>query len=175
MRFVVLDIETTGLNPNVNTILQIAMQEIDPRTLTEVGDMFVRDVHASPAALSRMVPYVREMHTKTGLLERVNAAESRSRVQRAAVEFLGEGDKVHAVGDSVHFDLGFLRVHTPDLFSRFSHRIVDVTSLYLACKSAGNEEFKGVNGNAHDAASDVRHSIEKLRYYRGAYEKGAVW
>jgi oligoribonuclease len=151
-RLIALDIETTGLNPDTNCILQLAMVEVDPETLQQVGEPFAMDVH----------DYVRAMHAKTGLLGRLAGAETRSHVQRAAMRWL-DGKRCTVLGDSVHFDMAFLRVHMPALHACFSHRILDTTSIWLGL---GLSKPETKNDNEHDALADALFSIEKLRSFR---------
>ena len=175
MRVIVLDIETSGLNPDVDCILQLAMREVDPNTYEPLpGEAFNSPVYAGPHALARVrrTPVVLEMHTKTGLLDRCATAPRRADVQRAALAWLGhdkDDTQIIMAGDSIHFDRAFLRVHMPLLALAFHYRMIDTTSLFLVAQTAGLG-FDLVNESEHDALSDVDHSIRKLQHYRKVCE-----
>lgn len=193
MSYVFLDIETTGLCPVNDHILQIAIQVTDD-ALNEIGEPFVSDVALTEAAASRlyMNPYVRDMHTRTGLLGRLEStlragvlpdrdrytpAEARlprdllqaEMCARAHLRNLPDEDpdatRFTIAGNSVHFDLAFLRHHMPRLAAMFSHRIMDVSVLRMFEDRHGSGAIDGANTNAHDALADVKCSIEQMRGY----------
>ena len=174
--YVFLDLETTGLDPEKDHILQLAMvvtsDDLDP-----IGEHFCSDVALTEAAAGRlyMNPFVRDMHRKTGLLDRLEdvvppypceAAEG------AAIKFLRKyagADRVRGfftiAGNSVHFDLAFLRVHMPRLAAMFSHRIMDVSVLRMFEDRYGSGAIDVVNDCEHDALADCRCAIRQLHAY----------
>src|SRR5690606_17095877 len=79
-----MDLEMTGLDPAVDVILQAAL--IVTNAELEPLERYVVDVWQPEEALSKMVPFVRSMHEKTGLLARVRA--SKTELQRAEQEIL---------------------------------------------------------------------------------------
>ena len=60
-------------------------------------------------------------------------------------------------GSSIHFDLGFLRVHMPKLAAKFSHRLFDVSAIKLFCESLGMPKLP--KAEAHRAMVDVEESF----------------
>src|SRR5688572_15893014 len=68
-----IDLEMTGLDPDQDVILQLGLIVTNPALV--VLEQYVADVWQPEAALSHMVPFVRQMHDKTGLLERCLASK----------------------------------------------------------------------------------------------------
>jgi hypothetical protein len=85
-------------------------------------------------------------------------------------------------GDSVHFDLGFVRYHMPTLAKRLSHRVYDVSAIKLFCRSLGMPKIERKEDPVHRAAGDVLRSIEHAKYcadwlarnWRGIYGLGTL-
>src|SRR4051812_23233339 len=72
-RLVWIDLEMTGLDTERHTIVEIAVLITDG-ALELVDDGIDLVIHASPAELERMDDFVRNMHTKSGLLPQIEAA-----------------------------------------------------------------------------------------------------
>src|SRR5260221_12336452 len=64
-----IDLEMTGLDPSVDVVLQAALV-VTTADLEPLAEVSV-DVGQSAETLARMSPFVRDMHTRTGLVERV--------------------------------------------------------------------------------------------------------
>ena len=78
-------------------------------------------------------------------------------------------DRPTLAGRSVHFDLGFLRVHMPRVAARLSHRVLDVSAVELFCRSQGMSKLPKALG--HRAKDDVLESMEHLRRCKAWLEK----
>lgn len=174
-RYLFLDIETTGLDPKTDEILEIAWVLTDEHfdQLTMVRAYIV----APASALARANDYVRDMHEASGLAEHLaevgDGAEFRSqaayRQVRADIALhvdAGE-DTLHLAGNSVHFDKSFLLEESDwrSLFDEtdgvFHHRILDLSSIKLMYASAGLQVPEIENTNPHRALSDT---VESLRF-----------
>lgn len=159
MKLIWLDIETTGLNPEIDSILEIAAFEAEmerPFDAVKIYDTVLVWPLASMASLV-MDSFVRDMHTKNGLLE----ACARSNVttndaQTDLCRRLPEKEYVLA-GSSAHFDHSFIHKHMPILNARFSHRHYDVSAVKLFAQSLGMKPFP--KAGAHRAAADCLESI----------------
>lgn len=164
-----LDLEMTGLDCESDVILQAALIVTDSelRPLEE----FACDIWQPEGALTRMSPFVREMHTKTGLLPRVLA----SRVELAAAErFLLERIAgwcpfpAVLCGNSISQDRRFIDRYMPGLSRYLHYRLLDVTAVKLLARLWYGEAAvyaKPAEG-AHDALVDIRNSIAELAHYR---------
>jgi oligoribonuclease len=164
-----IDLEMTGLDAGQDVILQVAL------VVTDAGlnplETFVCDVWQPEEALARMVPFVREMHEKTGLLGRVRSSKTDLRAaERALLERVAGWCSYPAVlcGNSVGTDKRFLEHWMPGLAAYLSYRIVDVSSLKVLAKlwyGPGAVYTKPTQGE-HDALVDIRNSIAELAHYR---------
>ncbi len=165
-----LDLEMTGLDPQIDVILQAALIITD-KHLTPLAE-YVCDVWQPESALELMTPFVREMHAKTGLTERVRT--SRIDLARAECELF---EHVMAwcplrggtlAGNSVGQDKKFIERYMPMLAGYLSYRILDVSSIKLLAKLwyAEDAQFAKPDEGAHDALVDIKNSIAELQHYR---------
>lgn len=170
-QFLWLDLETTGLDPHRCRILEwAAVLAADDQD----GDMqpinkFDSVIHVDPGdALPEMDDYVRKMHTNNGLLAECYAGgASLSESEDFLIELVG-GPSTRGVilaGASVHFDLGFLRVHMQRFAACLSHRVLDVRTLKLA-ENAWGDGIADATVAAHRALSDVLVSLSEARVIR---------
>lgn len=177
--FIWLDLETTGLFPKRDDILAIGLIITDEH-MREI-DRFERVVHVPAGFLSmrEMSDFVREMHTKNGLLERV--ADSRftlGDVENEACEFLDKHlgapateirQRPPMAGSSVHFDRAFLDLHMPALLRRFNFRLLDVSSFKVLAMATvpGAREWNDAQADAaHTPIADLEGSIAELAHWR---------
>ena len=130
-----IDLETTGIEPADNHILEVAWQ-LTNHDLTPVSDMYTYVVEPDPVIWSLLpqVPEVYVMHENSGLLEDLEnsrGAKSLWEIEDMIIHhiFCNPDDIVMVAGFSVHFDLGFIREHMPRLARKLSHRVFDVSTL----------------------------------------------
>jgi oligoribonuclease len=164
-----IDLEMTGLDPTVHVILQAALV-ITTADLEPLDELSV-DVHQPEEALALMSPFVREMHTGTGLIERVRrSAVDLVQAERALLERIAAWCPAPATlcGNSIWNDRRFIARYMPDLDRHLHYRVVDVSSIKVLAQRWYGEAaaFAKPTAGAHDATVDVRHSIAELRHYR---------
>lgn len=165
MQVIFVDIETTGLDPTRDIILEVAAVAVD-NALNPVSG-FAAVIHRPKTdTFPRADAYVQAMHTDNGLWSACESSEiSLVQATDAACEWLSQWPgKLTLAGDSVHFDLGFLRQSMPRVSDRFSHRLLDVSAFRVA------REILGMPGadfgaSAHRAQGDVLASVAKCRYH----------
>lgn len=170
-----LDLETTGLDPNAPgaRILEVAFAIVADGPL---GDLSIAESFHAPIACADVPegvdPYVERMHRKSKLWadcagpDALDLAEVDA-LAALTVEATWPGERVMLAGNSVHFDLAWIRVHMPLLAAKVSHRVLDVSALQAAL-AAWLPGFEPHRANAHRALADVEASIAAASVCRGA-------
>jgi oligoribonuclease len=166
MAIIFLDLETTGFDPWHDRILELAAARVDTQLNPVSG--FTVLIKPMPGVSLVMDEYVRNMHTQNGLLAELAgpSAVLPIDVEQPFNAWLNEqGPGPHTLaGDSVHFDLSFLRVHLPVCAGLFSHRLLDVSAFRVARSIGGLPECP-IDGGGHRAQTDVLASIAKARWH----------
>jgi len=167
-----MDLEMTGLDPDRDTIVEIATLVTDDELeiVAEGPDLVV---HQPPEVLERMVDRVREMHTRSGLLEMIAASTvTLDEAGRTTLEFIKEHvpdeRTVPLCGNSIGTDRRFLAAQLPDIEQWLHYRSVDVSTLKELCRRWYPEAFAAPprKAGSHRALDDIRESINELRHYR---------
>ena len=168
-RLVWIDLEMTGLDPDENTIIEIAtiVTESDLTIVTE-GPSF--DIDVGEDELAKMDDWNLEHHTENGLLERIESdGVSMRNAEEATLEFLREhciAGRSPLCGNTIGQDRRFLRRYMPELHDFFHYRSIDVTSIKILARAWYPEVDKWRKNSGHRALDDIRGSIEELAYYR---------
>ncbi|MFF0431959.1 oligoribonuclease [Streptomyces sp. NPDC004327] len=172
-RMVWIDCEMTGLSLTDDALIEVAALVTDSE-LNVLGEGVDIVIRPPDAALENMPEIVREMHTKSGLLDALaggtTLADAEAQVLAYVREHVKEPRKAPLCGNSVSTDRGFLARDMPALEGHLHYRIVDVSSVKeLARRWYPRAYFNSPekNGN-HRALADIRESIAELRYYREA-------
>lgn len=172
-RIVWIDCEMTGLDLSRDALVEVAAVVTDSE-LHVLGDGV--DVVVTPPveALEQMDPFVRDMHTSSGLLEELPAgltlAEAQDQVMTYLREWVPEAGKAPLAGNSVGTDKAFLEREMPELVNHLHYRVIDVSSIKeLARRWYPRIYFASPAKNGgHRALADILESIDELRYYREA-------
>src|SRR5581483_2458498 len=124
-----IDMEMTGLQPDSDRIIEIAMLVTDPQlAVLAEGPLLV--VHQPDEVLDAMDTWNKSTHKKTGLIERVRAS-TMSEAQ-AALQFLEQhvpANNSPMCGNSICQDRRFLARWMPRLEAHFHYRNLDVSTL----------------------------------------------
>ena len=170
-----LDMEMTGLDPERERIIELAMVVTDTNLVT-VAESPVWVVHQSEAQLDAMDEWNKNTHGRSGLIDKVKAsALCEMMVETAALEFL-QNHVPKGVspmcGNSIGQDRRFMVRYMPKLEDWFHYRNLDVSTLKELCKRWKPDVAKGFVKKAdHTALADIRESIEELKYYREHFIK----
>ncbi len=169
-RLVWVDIETTGLDPEKDIILEVAVvvTTIVPGVTGSLyGEVSAESWVVKPAAgLPPLHPAVLQMHSKNGLLNELHDGASVREVDVMAAAMVQYFDAVGGpiAGSTPHFDKRFLDRQMPLLAACFNHRTFDVSTLKQAWCQEHAESWVHVPGEGeHRALSDIRDSIELAR------------
>jgi oligoribonuclease len=165
-----IDLEMTGLYPDRDRIIEIAVVVTDAQLTTRVeGPVFA--VHQSDATLDAMDAWNKGTHGRSGLIERVKASTvDEAEAQAKVIEFLRQyvGKSASPMcGNSICQDRRFLAKDMPLLESFFHYRNLDVSTLKELAKRWKPEILGGFKkAQAHTALADIHESIDELLYYR---------
>lgn len=164
-----LDMEMTGLEPDVCVPLEVAMVATDPEL--EELDHMEAVIWQPESALEIMPPIVRTMHTDNGLLTKVRSSPLSVReVEKKMMLFLSRWARPHEgvlAGNSIHQDRRFLAAYFPVVHGYLHYRMVDVSAVKELTKRwyGGDAAFPKIASD-HTALSDARASIAELKHYR---------
>ena len=165
-----IDLEMTGLKPESDRIIEIAVVVTDPQLTVRIeGPVFA--VHQSDATLDAMDAWNKGTHGKSGLIDRVKAstiteADAEARMIAFLKQHVG-ANKSPMCGNSICQDRRFLANYMPKLEAFFHYRNLDVSTLKELArrwKPAALEGFK--KAQAHTALADIHESIDELLHYR---------
>jgi oligoribonuclease len=165
-----IDMEMSGLNPEVDRVLEIAVVVTDSN-LNTLAEAPVLVVHQSDAVLQAMDEWNTSMHGKSGLIQRVRAsALTEQAAEQQMVGFLQQvvpPATSPMCGNSVHQDRRFLLKYLPGLEAYFHYRNLDVSTLKELARRWKPEILAGLTKHGkHEALADIYESIEELKYYR---------
>ena len=171
-----LDMEMTGLNPEGDRIIELAMVVTDSE-LALVAESPSWVVHQSDATLAAMDEWNQKTHGRSGLIDKVRAStQDEATVELAALEFVKKyASKGHSpmCGNSIGQDRRFMVRYMPTLEAFFHYRNLDVSTLKELCKRWQPDIYRGFKKKGrHTALADIHESIEELKYYRTHFIQG---
>jgi len=165
-----LDMEMSGLVPDSDRILEIALLVTDS-DLNHLSEGKVLVVHQPNSVLDAMDAWNKSVHRKSGLIDRVRAstvdeAEAEKLAMQFLTQFVSAGSSP-LCGNSICQDRRFLARWMPRLEAFFHYRNLDVSTVKELVRRWKPEAMKGlVKQGKHEALSDILESIEELKYYR---------
>lgn len=170
-----VDMEMSGLDPEVEKVLEVAIVVTDTH-LNTVAEGPVVVVHQNAAVLDAMDAWNKNTHAKSGLIERVKASTlSEADCDGKLVEFLQQHVPAGVsplCGNSVHQDRRFMVKYLPRFEAHFHYRNLDVSTLKELMRRWKPELAAGMTKHGrHEALADIYESIEELKYYRDHFLK----
>jgi len=170
-----LDCEMTGLQPERDRIIEIAVIVTSPDLAVRVeGPVFA--IHQSDALLNGMDAWNKGTHGKSGLIDKVKAsAISEEQAQAELITFLSQYVPANGspmCGNSIGQDRRFLVKYMPKLEAFFHYRNLDVSTLKELAKRWKPEVYASFKKQQrHTALADVHESIDEMLHYREHFLK----
>ncbi|RAL43366.1 unnamed protein product [Cuscuta campestris] len=172
-----IDLEMTGLNVEVDRILEIACVITDGK-LTKIVEGPDLVINQPKECLDNMGEWCQEHHATSGLTEKVlGSTITIEEAEKQVIEFVksnvGGTYSPLLAGNSVYVDFLFLKKYMPELANLFSHVLVDVSSVKALCIRWFPRENKRAprKENKHRAMDDIKESIAELKYYKDSIFK----
>lgn len=165
-----LDCEMTGLDPDRERIIEIAVIVTGPQLVPRVeGPVLV--VHQPDALLDAMDAWNKGTHGRSGLIEKVRASpltepDAEQQLLDFVSRYVGKGQSPMC-GNTISQDRRFLVRYMPRFEAFFHYRNIDVSTLKELARRwqpALVDNFK--KQQAHTALADVHESLDELVYYR---------
>lgn len=165
-----IDLEMTGLKPEVDVIIEIATVVTDNQ-LNVIAEGPNLAIHQPDGALAAMDEWNQKQHGSSGLIARVRASEITTAAAEAQtlgfLQPLVTAGASPMCGNSICQDRRFLYRHMPQLERFFHYRNLDVSTLKeLARRWAPHVADGVVKTSAHLAHADIHESIRELIHYR---------
>jgi oligoribonuclease (3'-5' exoribonuclease) len=167
-----MDVETNGISEKECSLLEIAVfiTDWDLNLLEPNG--FQREILYTPEEVKELQkdldPYVLEMHTKTGLWDKLPTGTPLKTVEQELLAYMKQYNPqprtARLAGNSVSLDARFLNEYLPSVYNHLHYRIMDVSSLAGLSRKWYNLEYP--KKGTHNAFQDINESIEELKYYR---------
>jgi oligoribonuclease len=165
-----VDMEMTGLFPDTDRIIEVAVVITDPQlTIRVEGPVFA--IHQSDATLDGMDAWNKNTHGRSGLIDRVKASTvTEEQAESALIEWMSQyvpKGKSPMCGNSICQDRRFMARTMPKLEEFFHYRNLDVSTLKELAKRWKPSALEGLKkAGKHTALADIQESIDELVHYR---------
>lgn len=171
-----IDMEMTGLQPEVNRVLEVACIITD-KNLNILHRGPVVAVRQDKSVLDSMDAWNTQTHTASGLVGRCLSEEAVDE-QECARRFIEvfkrfvPPQKSPMCGNTIGQDRRFMARWLPEMESYFHYRSIDVSTIKeLARRWSPKDVWVGTNPNKHQALYDIEDSINELKHYRKSVMK----
>ena len=170
-----VDMEMTGLDPDTDRIIEVAVVVTDMH-LNVLAEGPVFAIHQSDETLDKMDAWNKGTHGRSGLIERVKASTvTEADAEAALIAFLKNfvpAGKSPMCGNTICQDRRFMARGMPKLEAFFHYRNLDVSTLKELCRRWKPEIVSGFKKHQkHTALADIIESVEELKYYREHFIK----
>lgn len=175
-----IDLEMTGLNPEVDSILEIAaiLTDIELNIIATMPSIIIRQ---DKKTLQLMDDWNQKTHASSGLIEKVLGSKiNEKEAEKKTIEFIKStlSEKISnkilfLAGNSIYQDRNFLKKYMKKLDALVHYRVIDVSSVKELIRfwypDNKNSDYK--KKKIHRALEDVMESIEELKHYRKYFFK----
>lgn len=166
-----IDCEMTGLDVDLDGLCEIAVIVTD-FDLTPLDPGFEVVINPGAPALEHMGDFVRDMHTSSGLLPRIEAGVSVEAAEQQVIEYLSglitAGRRPLVAGNTIGMDRRFIAKYMPTLEETLHYRSIDVSTIKELSRRWYPAAYFGapVKRGGHRALADIAESIQELAYFR---------
>lgn len=165
-----MDLEMTGLDPEKDTIIEIAtiITDGDLNVLAEGPEIAI---HQPAERFAQMDDWNKEQHTKSGLWQKVLAskvslAEAEAQTLAFIKRFVGPRESP-LCGNSIWQDRRFIARYLPLVDAHLHYRLIDVSTVKELTRRWYGDEVKYTKEKGlHRALDDIRESVDELKFYR---------
>ncbi len=170
MNLIWVDLEMTGLDPETDRIIEVAVVVTDAN-LNVLAEGPVYAIHQTDAVLNGMDAWNKGTHGRSGLIDRVKASNiTEAMAEDALIDFLIDyvpRGKSPMCGNTICQDRRFMAKTMPKLEAFFHYRNLDVSTLKELARRWKPELIDGFKKQQkHTALADIMESIDELKYYR---------
>ncbi len=175
MNLVWVDMEMTGLDPDTDRIIEVAVVVTDMQ-LNVLAEGPVFAIHQPDEVMDKMDAWNKGTHGRSGLIDRVKASTvTEADAEKALVDFLKNfvpAGKSPMCGNTICQDRRFMVRGMPKLEAFFHYRNLDVSTLKELCRRWKPELLSGFKKHQkHTALADIIESVDELKYYREHFIK----
>jgi oligoribonuclease len=171
--FVWVDMEMTGLNPDSDRVIEVAVVVTDA-ALDVIAEGPALAIHQEERILLGMDSWNTATHGRSGLTERVRVSDlDEEAATDRLLEFLAPlvpRGKAPMCGNSICQDRRFMARWMPRLEAYFHYRNVDVSTLKELARRWQPEVHRSFEKKSrHEALADIYESIDELKHYRAHF------
>ncbi len=162
-----VDLEMTGLDENVDQILEVAVVVTDSEL--KPLEQYHRIVFQPPEVLESMNDWCKKTHGESGLTKAVATGTPLATVEKDLLDLTerhfggGRKERIVLCGNSVGNDRRFIDKYMPELAKRLHYRLIDVSSFKEIYRERYGLSFQ--KQNSHRAVDDILESIKELEFY----------
>ena len=173
-----LDLETFGLTPDTGPIIElgVVITDLDLNQIDAESWTMWSEVHE--LAWNHASDLVRDMHTKSGLIQDARNNPDHASIKGVTADFLQmmrvngvEPKKQPMCGSSLRMDRLFLATQALDIENFFHYRMIDVSAIKELCRRFNPRVFAQLSDDRrkqeadHRTLSDIQASADELRFY----------
>lgn len=169
-----VDLEMTGLRPNQDIILEVAVEitDFDFKPLASYEARIQHPRQVVEDAMAQNSWWDTYPENKNDFLNKLADAKPGAQVEQELIQLVkaqfGDEPAILA-GNSVHADRSFIEYHWRELFSLLHYRMLDVTSWKIIMQGKYDVEF--AKKETHRAFDDIHESMEELQFYLQTLKK----
>ncbi|MCA9329827.1 oligoribonuclease [Candidatus Saccharibacteria bacterium] len=168
-----VDLEMTGLNPNADRIVEVAIEITDFNF--DVIDNYEAVIHQPEDVIQSMNPWAASQHSASGLTAKIkNSNNSEDQVVNEVTKLIKlhfKDEPAILAGNSIWNDRNFIRKWWPEVDSLLHYRMLDVSSLKILMQGIHHYDYQ--KKSSHRALDDIQESRAELKDYLNKLKNGS--